>query len=311
MLNLAELKHQQVRDLAVSCFSEPLLSAFDSIAGEQAPTHCSLRLTENRIAWLQQLDRNPGLLLNHLDRLKPRRLGLYHEALWHFFLQQDQEVELVTTNCQVIQGARTIGEFDVIYRDLQRQHYVHLELAFKIYLQSPPQERAGLDQWLGPNVNDRLDRKLEHMLNHQCRLSMHAAGRQLLQSIGIDHVETEISLRGYLLHDERSNQDPRLPDLLNPGLQTGQWSPVSKVIPLLERAERWYPLPRLGWISQLGPLVGDSYKPLEFAAFLRQHFAQSDASIMICAVGDNLTKRPIEQFRMMVTADSWPDCQAA
>ena len=257
---------------------------------------------------MQQLDQNPGTLVSYLDQVQPRQLGLYHEALWHFFLQQDEELELVAKNCQVRQAARTIGEFDVIYRDRKRERYVHLELAFKLYLQAPDRQGAVLAQWLGPNPNDRLDRKLEHMLNHQCRLSLHQAGRQALQSMGIQHVETEVSLRGYLLYEDRPDQDNHLPDLLNPALQRGRWLPVSRVIPLLNQFERWIPLPRLGWISPLDPQPDDSFEPLELAAYLREHFERSDSSIMICAVGDSGSGRPIEHVRVMVAADSWPDC---
>ena len=146
------------------------------------------------------------------------------------------------------------------------------------------------------------------MLKHQCLLSKHQAGRQRLHSMGIEHVEREISLRGYLLHGNRPDQDNHLPESLNPGLQQGRWFPLSKIIPLLDRSERWIPLPRLGWISPIDPVADDSFDPLEFAAYLREHFERSDSSIMICAVGDSESDRPAEIFRAMVTADSWPDC---
>ena len=140
---------------------------------------------------------------------------------------------------------------------------------------------------------------------------MNEAGRQVLHSMGIEHVEREVSLRGYLLHSDRPDQDDHLPGLLNPDLQTGRWLPQSKVIPLLDQYERWMPLSRLGWISPIATVVDDGFEPVEFAAYLRQHFERSDSSIMICAWGYSEPDRPIEHFRVMVTPDSWPNCRAA
>ena len=95
MPSLDNLKHQLVRDLAISCFSTPLIADFTAVAGDDAPMHCSLQLTDKRLAWLQQLDQDLGALINHIESQKPTRLGLYHEALWHFFLQYDDDIELI------------------------------------------------------------------------------------------------------------------------------------------------------------------------------------------------------------------------
>lgn len=307
MLSLPELKNQQVRDLAYSCFSEPLISNFNQFESETAPAHCSLGLTEKRIDWLRQLDRSPNRLLAFLDQVRPRRLGLYHEALWHFFLQHDDEVELVSHNLQVAQDGKTVGEFDVIYRDLKGNRYVHLELAFKVYLQAGSGEEISLAQWLGPNVNDRLERKLEHMLNHQCRLSLHDAGREKLQAMGVGQIHREISLRGYLLGHDRFDPGNNLPDQVNPDCSKGSWLPVSKIVPILDRHERWMPLSRLEWISPVGNDPETGYAPSEFADYLRQQVEQSDLPIMIAALDASKLTRPNEAARIMVTPDSWPE----
>ena len=306
MFNLHALHHQQVRDLAYSCFSEPLLKAFAESDGEDAPAHCSLHLTGKRLAWLHDLDRQPGALISFIDSVQPRRLGLYHETLWHFFLQQDEEVELIANNCQVRQGGKTLGEFDVIYRQRDSGDYVHLELAFKVYLRAPNKPGSSLAHWLGPNVNDRLDRKLEHMRNHQCQLSTTDAGRQLLGSMGIDQVKTEMSLRGHLLQGAQPNPGNHSLDLTSPDLRGDSWLPVSKVQPLLHQSERWTLLSSLEWISPINPRFDGSYEPDEFAAYLEQHFERSDAPVMICAVGTSESTGLIERFRMMVTPNNWP-----
>lgn len=51
-------------------------------------------------------------------------------------------------------------------KNRKTEHYEHWEVAVKFYL---------LHQgcWYGPNAEDRLDIKLDHMLNHQLPLSQH------------------------------------------------------------------------------------------------------------------------------------------
>ncbi len=303
---MSELKQQQVRDLAVSCFSEPLISDFAPLDNITAPSHCALHLSEKRLQWLRHLDRNPKPLLEFLEQAKFRRLGFYHEALWHFFLQQDEDVELIATNCQVQQAGRTIGEFDVVYRDLSKDQVIHLELAFKIYLLSPDQPASNLSHWLGPNLNDRLDLKLEHMLNHQCRLAQTAAGRAKLNDINIDEVEREISLRGCLFFGETDGEVTTENSVLNPGHPTGNWLPLSKAMKLLDHYQGWLPLSNLQWISPVHSKAEEQLGSAEISRFLQHHFEARQSPILICAYKDELSASNIESYRLMVTPDVWP-----
>ena len=82
-------RSQIVRDLAWSCFSERLMHV-DSLASYSSEiSDCHFTLTQDRRAWLAELDANPAPLIDALGGKPPKRLGLYFEALWQFFLQQD------------------------------------------------------------------------------------------------------------------------------------------------------------------------------------------------------------------------------
>ena len=157
-----------VRDLAHACFGHNLLNQFDGLGNtfNDKPSNAEIRspdiaLTEERLAWLQYLDRRPNSLHAHLDALKTRRLGMYFEALWQFFIQHDSQLELIAHNVAVVDGGRTLGEFDILYRDIHSNEGAHLELAVKFFLNQQLDSNASpaLDQWLGPNTNDRLDKK--------------------------------------------------------------------------------------------------------------------------------------------------------
>ena len=185
-----ELVTPEVRDLAWACFGPDLL-AENQRPGWPADGH--LPLSEARADRLRQLDRAPSPLLSFLGQRSGGRLGLYFEALWHFFLARDPDVELLAHNLPVKDATRTIGEFDLLYRDLPRERCVHLELAVKYYLGAP-----GSDQWIGPNQADRLDLKLDRLLQHQTRLGQHPAARPQLERLGIDGLERHWVLSGAL-----------------------------------------------------------------------------------------------------------------
>ena len=86
------LTNRHVRDLAWACFSPPLLHTQKLADDQHNVANCGLSLTPTRTAWLQQLDHNPGPLLDYLAQQSHTRLGLYFEQLWHFFLAQDPAV---------------------------------------------------------------------------------------------------------------------------------------------------------------------------------------------------------------------------
>jgi hypothetical protein len=100
----------EVRDLAWACFSPPLMDTARLAVGRADVENCSFPLTPLRRAWLEKLDRDASPLLTHLSVLHSRRLGVYFESLWHFFLAQDPEVELVAHNLPVTSDGRTLGE---------------------------------------------------------------------------------------------------------------------------------------------------------------------------------------------------------
>ena len=104
-----------VRDLAWACFSPALLHSNVLADADQDIANCGLSLSPAREQWLMEIDRHPEELLRHLSKLHNKRLGLYFESLWHFFLQQDPQVDLIAHNLAVRTPHKTVGEFDCLY----------------------------------------------------------------------------------------------------------------------------------------------------------------------------------------------------
>ncbi len=208
-MSVPAFKNAVVRDLAWACFG-PAMMRSPLLASGEALSNCGLALTSERRTWLQDLDRDPAALLEKLSTLASPRLGERFEKLWHFFLEQDPRVELIANNLAIREDGRTLGEFDCLYYCRERQQHFHLELAIKFFLswRRAPSAANAWGSWLGPNSNDRLDLKIEHLVQHQSRLSLLPEAAPVLSSLGITSPGREVEIKGSLFN---SLEDPLPP----------------------------------------------------------------------------------------------------
>ncbi|MFY0665639.1 MAG: DUF1853 family protein [Natronospirillum sp.] len=123
--------------------------------------------------WIDTLN-DDCLLDSDLPRLQQRRLGHYFEALWLFYLERQHTWQLQLANQVVFDIApndkRTIGEIDFVLLHPATDHLLHLEIAVKFYLAVPYQHEM---IWVGPSLQDNLQRKLVHLEQHQLPLGQH------------------------------------------------------------------------------------------------------------------------------------------
>lgn len=248
------LQTPAVRDLAWACFSPSLIVSQAVAAAGMNIANCGLSLDEHRREWLERLDHMPRALLRHLESLRSRRLGLYFEALWHFLLEQDDRIELLGHNVPVRDGGRTIGEFDCLYYCHERQQHFHLELAVKFYLGLPRADDTGVhshwNRWLGPGGHDRLDLKLEHLLQRQMLLGQHPRAKKVLQELGIGQMELEMEIKGRLF-----NRDDQLippPHGYNNALPLSRWTTVKEV----DKNTQYAVLEKQHWLATVTPASG-------------------------------------------------------
>lgn len=299
---------RQVRDLAWACFAPPILDTSQLESAGLVIENCGLELTIARQVWLQELDRNPQPLLCHLAAQQGRRLGLYFEHLWHFFLAEDPEVELVAHNLAVRDGGRTLGEFDCIYHCLQRDRYIHLELAVKFFLGYAPGHNLARSspwqQWLGPNSRDRLDLKMQHLLEHQIRLGDHPQARSILEALGVDALAHEVVIKGYLFRGLHSPQPP--PECFNPDAPLEYWLSVDQLAHYLaDHVNGHYQiLPKSHWLA---PAVADealaTYSGETLASHMHSHFAEHNRPQLVASLDPD----GYETRRFFVTAADWPN----
>ncbi len=187
---LATLHDPLVRDLAWALFSAPLLTPeADAI---DWPNHA------NSMQRLQRLNTDPTPLHNAVMALRSGRIGLYFEALWQFWLADNPDYVLCAHNLQIHADRATCGELDLIVQDRRSGQLQHWELAVKFYLGIG--DTRATSAWIGPNAQDRLDRKLQHLRNHQLPLLQHPETQAVLTAAGWDIQRQRLILKGRLFY---------------------------------------------------------------------------------------------------------------
>jgi hypothetical protein len=307
---------QEVRDLAWACFSPSLLLTQELLTQKSADdgqniTECGLALTPPRRAWLEALDRDASALLEHLSKQRSHRLGIYFEHLWHFFLEQDPATDLVAHNLPIHHHGKTLGEFDCIYFCRERQRHFHLELAVKFFLshrQASTHESAShWNEWLGPNTDDRLDRKIEHLMQHQIKLGDNPVAREQLRRLGIFELDKEVEIKGYLF---QSTVDPLPPPTgFNPAHRLNQYVELSRLGRHLDELGRrstsgYLILPRAQWLAAARTDIDTALCQEELLRKLYRQLTTLWRPQLVAA----LDRTGEESQRFFVTPPLWPAC---
>ena len=150
-------------------------------------------------------------LVANLHQKNNSLLGIFYEQVWQFLLNEIPNTRLLAHNLPVRQSInqqlQTLGEYDLIYQHGDR--VTHRELAVKFYLGVPCAEPAEggtrWQQWVGPGLKDRLDRKMQHLFQHQIALSNSPAGQAALEPLGVgDNIQREILIQGRLFYPATS-----------------------------------------------------------------------------------------------------------
>ncbi len=321
MLELPNLNHSAVRDLAWSLFSPNLINDYTPLVSDRNITSMVIQLTPARIAWMQELDSNPTPLLTHLEKRKSTRLGIYFEYLWQFFLQQDKQYQLIAANLPIHDNGKTLGEFDLIIKDTFNDEVIHLELAVKFFLQTsmePLNTDSELNNWLGPNCKDRLDIKLHRLLNHQILLNQTESAAQLLSSKDIHITQRKIALKGYLFYPFTTADQSENCQYLSTDHHRGKWLSISAFeklaanTKLTTETNRWQVLQRPRWLSQFSQTTleqndkkNEPMSDTMLISYAKDFFQQQALPVMICSLKIN-NSRAIETNRFFITPDDWP-----
>lgn len=287
---LVNLHDPVVRDLAWALSSPQLLTPGpDSLNYQQFYADFSQEL--------QNLDAEPAILHDSVLAQRSGRLGLYFEALWQFWLTHNQDYALHAHNIQIQTDGLTLGELDLIVQDQRSKELQHWELAVKFYLGLGATQTTSA--WIGPNVKDRLDRKLLHLRSRQLPLLRHPQTQSQLAACGWNVHEQRLILKGRLFYPLRQVTPSPI------GAATdhlrGWWASQQDFLANFKTATlRWQPLSRQHWLA---PLRRDSVGQLFTAEEL---FRQLNTQHPLCVAG---FADDDECSRGFIVGQNWPSLQ--
>ncbi|WP_408356365.1 DUF1853 family protein [Paraburkholderia phytofirmans] len=304
---LDTLHDAAVRDLAWLLLSADLLRPQPPV-GALANPFDTLQEAQATLDWLRALDAAPEPLHQELAATRITRLGRYAERLLGWFLQHGPATRLVAAGVPLRRAGVTLGECDFLVQTRQGAR-LHWELAVKCYLhagEGRAQLSARLSDYVGPNLKDRFDLKLAHVLNHQLPLS----AREEFASVGYAGPWTpQMFIKGWLFY--RHGETPPDPVELDPAHGRGWWVTRSDWPAFAAaHAEKWRTLPRLEWLAPRRhtslevPTAGLAFVDAETLAgqTSRQH-----GPSMVAAFSEDSAGNLIERSRGFIVPDEWPE----
>jgi hypothetical protein len=308
---LGALREPAVRDLAWLLLSADLLQPQPPLGVLANPFDTPHEL-QAAVDWLRALDATPDRLRRELAATRITRLGRYAEWLLGWFLQHGPAARLVAAGVPLRRAGVTLGECDFLVQT-QRGARLHWELAVKCYLhagETHGSRAAQLADYVGPNLKDRFDLKLAHLLNHQLPLS----AREEFASVGYAGPWTpQMFIKGWLFY--RHGETPPEPVELDPGHGRGWWVTRGDWPAFAaEHAPRWRRLPRLEWLAPRR--AGHEGEQVEAAAAgspcvdaqtLAAQFSDQQGPTMVVAFAEGRAGHWIECSRGFIVPDEWPE----
>jgi hypothetical protein len=319
---LATLHEPVVRDLAWLLFSPPLIC--DTRLAEKLANLFETGSDAAAAAdWLRALDQAPAALGAAMASAKLTRLGRYAECLLAYFLEHGPALRLVAANVALRRNGRTLGECDFLVETAAGVR-LHWELAVKCYLHTPGASTP-LAAFVGPNLQDRFDLKVAHLLDHQLPLS----ARDEFSSLG--HAgpwRAQMLVKGWLFYRGFAGDAQvaltAAADVIDPLHARGFWVTLGEWAAHAESAGvQWAVLPRLAWLAPRAPVLaaGGQGHGLCAAAALTERLAQQSGPTMVVGYRAEAIGRVAEAgsqrrypggalrecVRGFVVPDDWPD----
>ena len=251
--------------------------------------------------WLAALDRDPAPLHDFLSMASVTRLGRYAERLMAFYFGWTGT--LVAYGLQVRAAANdTVGEFDFLLRE--GAALIHYEFATKFYLFDADPSPQAAEYFVGPNLADTLDAKMDKILNRQLALGRHPAAQTCLPQ-PVDRAQALI--KGWLFYHGDPAVAPASPGV-SPAHCRGFWCSLAEFSdrgPAVGAAEDGFMvLPRLAWLA---PVQVDAPALLDHPSMQRQlqtHFAAQAMPLML-AVMVREGQQAREVARGFIVPDDW------
>lgn len=300
------LRNQHVRALAWMLTAPVLLEVGAQIWQGKVAT-VPVKDTRALSAWLSALDSNPTALLDLLQQQASRRLGLYAETLFEFYLKSHDLLH--AHGLQVHhKGANTIGEFDFLMQT--ERGLEHWELATKFYLYHPGARAddalltADLYDYLGPNLADSLGAKLNKIMGQQLSLSAHPLAQAILPG---KIRRAQALVLGWLFYRDSTlsvqvaGTEEQCAGLNRFHCRGSIWT-ASEIAAL--DFKQALVLDRLVWLAPAQTDMGETLSKANIEEILEKHLENSASPVMLALMQENQAYMQ-EYQRGMVVPDDW------
>jgi hypothetical protein len=117
---------------------------------------------------------------------KHKYLGKRAELFFLAYLEASTRYTDIIHSFQINTEEKTIGELDFICFDQLQQKWIHIELVYKLYVFKGENQFDDFSQWIGPNLKDRLDHKVNKLITHQLPLGQHPDIRNKIETNTIE-----------------------------------------------------------------------------------------------------------------------------
>ncbi len=122
------------------------------------------------------------------------RLGHLAERVVSALISASTNYNILHENVQIVEDKRTIGEIDFIIQEKNTEQITHLELAYKFYLYDPTISSEPFENWIGPNRNDSLKKKIDKLKSKQFPLLYQKPTKQKFPALQIDKISQALCL---------------------------------------------------------------------------------------------------------------------
>jgi len=102
------------------------------------------------------------------------------------YLEQNKNYHPIYHSLQIQNEKMTLGELDFLFFDYRENKWIHLELICKFYVFTGNDNFNQFEHWVGPNLKDRLDFKVEKLNRHQLQICQRPEARELFNKLNID-----------------------------------------------------------------------------------------------------------------------------
>ncbi|GAB5403203.1 MAG: DUF1853 family protein [Aureliella sp.] len=272
-----------VRDLIWAVSSPPLVQ----LAGHDVVPAQQLRASD--------VDREE--LTRYFKEHPPRRVGSYFEQLIAYWIHSIRRCEIVSQSMQLHDGTRTLGEIDLLFRDEQGR-LNHWELACKFYLQTDTVEQA-TSEYVGPNANDTLGKKIRRLVEHQLPLGRHH----------FPEIERQAAfVKGQIFYHWQTVLPESHSVQLAENHLSGHWLRAREVPELAsDESVRYRVLRKPFWLADdvASPADKGVLTAENMVQYLHGHFRTQDSPLLISRFPPSQLSAT-ESQRLFIVPDDWP-----